>query len=164
MISLNRVIVAGNLTRDPELKTTTSNRKFTNMSIAINDFWKDKNGKLTKKTNFINIIAWGNLAENCVKFLQKGNAVMIEGRIETDQYNDKQGKKQYITRINTTNVVFLENSNHNNNEENIEDIEEIEEDDDTNLCEVVKPSKTKYSASKKPVRHQVKESSNAYAY
>ena len=110
MVSLNRVIVAGNLTRDPELRTTASNRKFTAMTIAINDVWKNKGGETIKKVTFINAIAWGNLAENCVKFLKKGRSVMVEGRIETDKYEDKQGKTQLITRINCTSVVFLENS------------------------------------------------------
>lgn len=110
MISLNRVIVAGNLTRDPELRTTKSNRKFATMTIAINDIWKNKEGDRVKKTIFINVIAWGSLAENCDKFLKKGRGIMVEGRIETDKYENKEGKQQVITRINSSNIVFLEKS------------------------------------------------------
>ena len=157
MVSLNRVIVAGNLTRDPELKVTPSNRKFTSMAIAINEFWKDKNGKTTKKTSFINIIAWGGLAENCAKYLKKGRAVMIEGRIETDKYEDRQGKTQYITRVNCNNVVFLENSSRN------EEIEDSSDDEDT-FCESTKITTKKASISKKPVKKQVKEVEEALPF
>ena len=151
MVSLNRVIVAGNLTRDPELKVTSSNRKFTSMAIAINEFWKDKTGKISKKTSFVNIIAWGNLAENCAKFLKKGRAVMVEGRIETDKYEDRQGKTQYITRINCNNVVFLENSGRN------EEADDSSDDEEDTFCESSKITSKKASISKKPVRKQVKE-------
>lgn len=113
MISLNRVIIAGNLTRDPELKVTPSNRKFTKMTVALNDFWKDKDGETLKKVSYINIIVWGNLAENCVKFLSKGRNVMFEGRLESDIYTDKNGIKHYATQINASNVVFVENGKRN---------------------------------------------------
>lgn len=157
MISLNRVIVAGNLTRDPELKVTNTNRKFTNLTIAINDFWKDKDGELMKKTTYLNIIAWGSLAENSVKFLKKGRAIMVEGRIETDRYEDKTGKPQYITRINSNNIVFLENTNKTN-------IDEEKAEDNTNLCEMVITNKPKQTPSKKTSKYQVKESAKTYAY
>ena len=110
MISLNRVLVAGNLTRDPELKVTSTNRKVTIMTLAINDFWKNQNGETLKKATYLTIVAWGPLAENCAKYLKKGRAVMVEGRIETDSFEDKNGKKRSVTRINSTSVVFLENS------------------------------------------------------
>lgn len=159
MVSLNRVIVAGNLARDPELKVTSSNRKFTNMVIAINEFWKDKDGKTARKTNYLNIIAWGNLAENCAKFLKKGRAVMVEGRIESDNYEDKNGKKQYITRININNVVFLENSNRSN-----DNTEEYDDEDEDNFCESSKISPKKTSVSKKVVKKQVKETAEALPF
>lgn len=109
VVSINRVIVAGNLTRDPELKVTASNRKFTTMTLAIHDYWRDNSGELSKKTTFINLITWGNLAENCAKFLRKGRCVMVEGRLETDNYTDKNDVKHSITKINCSSVVFLEN-------------------------------------------------------
>lgn len=159
MVSLNRVIVAGNLARDPELKITSSNRKFTNMVIAINEFWKGKDGKTTRKTNYLNIIAWGSLAENCAKYLKKGRAVMVEGRIESDNYEDKNGKKQYITRININNVVFLENSNRSN-----DNTEEEDDEDEDNFCESSKISPKKTTVSKKVVKKQVKETAEALPF
>ncbi len=151
MVSLNRVIVAGNLIRNPELKTTNTSRKFTNLTIAINDFWKDKDGELIKKTTYINVIAWGSLAENCAKYLKKGRSIMVEGRIETDKYEDKQGKTQYMTRINSNNIVFLENSNKNNSDD--------EESDDSNESSknVSKKSSVTKKTAKKPTREVFEE-------
>lgn len=113
MVSINKVFVAGNLVRNPELKTLPSGKKTTTMTIAVNEFWRNKDGELTKKTSFIILSAWGNLAENCVKYLSKGKSLMAEGRIETDNYTDKNGQKQFITKINCSSIVFLENNSQN---------------------------------------------------
>ena len=111
MVSLNRVIVAGKLKDDPELKVTAECRKYSSMQIAIEDTWKNKDGAIVKKSTFVNIVCWGSLAENVSRYLSKGRPVMVEGRIETDSYTDSKGCRQNSTRINATNVVFLENSN-----------------------------------------------------
>ena len=111
MVSLNRVIVAGKLKEDPELKVTAEGRKFSTMQIVIEDSWKNKDGAIVKKSSFVNVVCWGSLAENVSRYLKRGRPVMIEGRIESDTYTDSKGLKQNITRINANNVVFLENSN-----------------------------------------------------
>lgn len=153
MISLNRVIVVGNLTRDPELKVTASNRRFTIMTVAVNDFWKNQNGELVKKATYLSVIAWGSLAENCVKYLKKGRSVMVEGRIETDKYEDKNGVKQNVTRINCSNILFLESSSRKANEE-----EEEEEDS----CEQpAYTTKSKNSVPKKVIKKRVEETADA---
>ena len=154
MISLNRVIVVGNLTRDPELKVTASNRRFTIMTIAINDFWKNQNGELTKKTTYLSVIAWGSLAENCVKYLKKGRSVMVEGRIETDKYEDKNGIKQNVTRINCSNILFLENSSKKENEE------EENSTHSENPAYTTK-SKNSTSAPRKVIKRKVEEEAEA---
>ena len=152
MISLNRVIVVGNLTRDPELKVTTSNRKFTMMTVAVNDFWKNQNGELVKKATYLNVVAWGSLAENCVKYLKKGRSVMVEGRIETDKYEDRNGIKQNVTRINCTNILFLENSGRKDSEE------------DSSATYSEQPAyaaKSKNSVPRKVVKKRVEETADA---
>ena len=154
MISLNRVIVVGNLTRDPELKVTASNRRFTIMTVAINDFWKNQNGELTKKTTYLSVIAWGSLAENCVKYLKKGRSVMVEGRIETDKYEDKNGIKQNVTRINCSNILFLENSSKKENEE------EENSTHSENPAYTTK-SKNSTSAPRKVIKRKVEEEAEA---
>ncbi len=111
MVSLNRVIVAGKLKDDPELKVTAEGRRFSTMTLVIDDMWKNKEGEIVKKSTFINIICYGSLAENVSRYLKRGRPVMIEGRIESDTYTDSKGCRQSTTRINATNVVFLESSN-----------------------------------------------------
>ena len=110
MVSINRVIIAGRLKDAPELKTVASNRKFATMVLVIDDMWKGKDGEVVKKSTFVNIICWGSLAENVVKYLTKGKSAMVEGHIETDTYTDSKGNKHSSTRINASNIVFLESS------------------------------------------------------
>ena len=84
MVSINRVIIAGRLKDAPELKTVASNRKFATMVLVIDDMWKGKDGEVVRKSTFVNIICWGSLAENVVKYLTKDKSAMVDGRIETD--------------------------------------------------------------------------------
>ena len=151
MISLNRVLVVGNLTRDPELKVTASNRKFTMMTVAVNDFWKNQNGELVKKATYLNVVAWGSLAENCAKYLKKGRSVMVEGRIETDKYEDRNGIKQNVTRINCTNILFLESSSR----------KDSEEDSTTYSEQPAYAAKSKSSVPRKVVKKRVEETADA---
>lgn len=151
MISLNRVLVVGNLTRDPELKVTASNRKFTMMTVAVNDFWKNQNGELVKKATYLNVVAWGSLAENCAKYLKKGRSVMVEGRIETDKYEDRNGIKQNVTRINCTNILFLESSSK----------KDSEEDSTTYSEQPAYATKSKSSVPRKVVKKRVEETADA---
>lgn len=151
MISLNRVLVVGNLTRDPELKVTASNRKFTMMTVAVNDFWKNQNGELVKKATYLNVVAWGSLAENCAKYLKKGRSVMVEGRIETDKYEDRNGIKQNVTRINCTNILFLESSSR----------KDSEEDSTTYSEQPAYATKSKSSVPRKVVKKRVEETADA---
>ena len=147
LVSLNRVIVAGNLVRDPELKIASSNRKFTTMTIATNDYWRNKEGELSKKTFYINLIVWNRLAENCVKYLSKGKCIMVEGKLESDKYTDKSGQTRYYTKVNCSSVVFLESSNKST-------LEGSNEDDEVNFVEepapktVVKSYKMKKNTKK----------------
>ncbi len=131
VISLNRVIVAGNLVRDPELKTTPSNRKFTTMTIASNDYWRNKDGEYSKKTSYISLVAWNRLAENCAKYLSKGKCIMVEGKLDSDKFTDKNGQAHYYTRVTCSSVVFLENTNKStlegSNESENEDVNFVEE-------------------------------------
>ena len=98
-MSLNRVIIAGNVTNKPTLETI-DNRKKAILKIAIKDFWLDKNKNKVEKIININVLCYGNLAENVSKYLDKGKKAMIEGKIESE--NNK-------VFINANNIVFLEN-------------------------------------------------------
>lgn len=98
-MSVNKVILVGNLGKDPELRYTPSGAAVATFSLATSERYKDRNGEMQDKTEWHNIVAWRQLAEICGKYLHKGKQVYIEGRIQTRSYDDKDGNKRYITEI-----------------------------------------------------------------
>jgi single-strand DNA-binding protein len=104
---LNKVIIVGNLTRDPELAAIPSGQKVCKFSVATNRVWKDKNGAKQESTSYHNVVVWGRQAETSAQYLKKGQQVMIEGRIETRSWDDKTtGEKKYRTEIIADRVQF----------------------------------------------------------
>jgi len=98
-MSVNKVILVGNLGKDPELRYTTSGTAVANFTMATSERFKDRNGEQQKRTEWHNIVAWAGLAEICGKYLKKGKQVYIEGRIQSRSYDDRDGNKRYITEI-----------------------------------------------------------------
>lgn len=119
---MNKVILIGRLTAKPELKYTNSNIAFTNFSLAVNRPPKEDG---TKEADFIQIRVWKKQAENVCKYLDKGRLVSIEGRIQTDNYTNKDGEKKYITVVVCEKIEFLSG---NKKEEAKEEVPEIEKD------------------------------------
>jgi single-strand DNA-binding protein len=106
MASVNKVILVGNLGKDPELKYINSGQAVANFSLATNEKWKDKDGNNQEKTEWHNIVVWKKQAENCAQFLKKGRSVYIEGKIQTREW-EKDGEKKYMTEIVAHHVQFL---------------------------------------------------------
>jgi len=104
---VNKVILIGNLGKDPEVRFTPSGQAKASFTVATTEKWKDQQGQLQQKTQWHNIVVWGKQAENCGQYLAKGRQVFIEGRIETRSYDDKDGNKRYITEIVARDVRFL---------------------------------------------------------
>ena len=108
MRGFNRVIIAGNLTRDPDVRYTVNKKAYARFGVAINSTWKNANGELQESTEYVNVVVWGVMAENCGKFLKKGRAVLVEGSLRTTSYEAKDGSgKRTSTEVNADNVVFL---------------------------------------------------------
>ena len=105
-MNLNRVIIAGNLTRDPEAKKTPSGIDVTTFSIAINREWKDSDGNLKKNVVFIPVVVWRRQAISCYQYLKKGSPVLIEGRLDVRAYLDKNDSKRYATEVIADRVQF----------------------------------------------------------
>ncbi len=113
-MNLNKVILIGNLTANPELKNTPSGHPVCNFSIATNRIWNDKaSGQKQQKTEFHNIVAWRRLAEIASQFLTKGSSVLIEGRLETRSWDDQSGSKRYRTEIIAENLQLGPRMNSN---------------------------------------------------
>jgi single-strand DNA-binding protein len=106
--SLNKVMLIGHLGKDPELKYTSNGIAVANFSIATNESWKDQDGNLQERTEWHNIVAWRRLAEICGEYLKKGKRVYIEGKIQTRNYDDKNGVKRYITEIVADDLIMLD--------------------------------------------------------
>ena len=105
--SVNKVIVLGNLGAKPELKYLPSGQAVCEMRIATSEKYKDKNEQPQERTEWHRVVVWGKTAENCAKYLDKGRQVYVEGRLQTRSWDDKEGKKQYMTETVAHNVVFL---------------------------------------------------------
>lgn len=128
MRTVNKVILIGNITRDPVIKTTESNKKVALFTIATNRYYKTIEWTQKSESEFHNCVAWGNLAERCEKFLKKWKLVYVEGRLKTRVIEKEDNSKTYKTEVVMSNLIFL---NKKSDFEAIEDIDELdfEEDD-----------------------------------
>lgn len=102
---MNKVILIGRLTKDPELRTIASGNATTSFTIAVNRNFTNQNGE--READFINCVAWRKQAENVAKYCTKGSQVAVEGRIQTRSYDAQDGTKRYVTEVVADNVTFL---------------------------------------------------------
>lgn len=106
--SLNKVMLIGNLGKDPEIKYTPSGVPVAKFSIATNESYKDKGGEWQERTEWHNIVAWQRLAEIIGEYVKKGSKIYVEGRLQTSSWEDKQsGEKKYKTEIVATSILLL---------------------------------------------------------
>lgn len=117
---MNKVYLIGNLTKDPELTTTTSGIAVCKFTLAVSRRYVGASGE--RETDFLNIVVWRGQAENCNKYLKKGNKVAIIGRIETRNYEAQDGSKRYVTEIIVDEIEFL-----NSKQEKVEEQKKVEE-------------------------------------
>ncbi len=108
---MNKVILIGRLTKDPELKTTASGIASTNFSVAVQRNFTNQNGE--READFINCVAWRKQAENIAKYCNKGSQVAVDGRIQVRSYDGQDGTKKYVTEVVADNVTFLGSKNNN---------------------------------------------------
>jgi len=108
-MDLNKVMLIGNITRDPELRSTSSGQSVANFGLATNRVWKDPNsGERRESVEFHNIVTWGRLAEICGQYLRKGSKLFVEGRIQTRSWQDQSGAKRYTTEVVMENMIMLD--------------------------------------------------------
>ena len=107
MASINKVILIGNLGRDPELRSTASGTQVANFPVATSSNWTDKDGQRQEKTEWHRIVVWGKQAEICNQYLVKGKQVFIEGSLQTRSWEDRDGNKRYTTEVKAFRVLML---------------------------------------------------------
>ena len=106
-MSVNKVILVGRLGQNPEVRYTPSGAAVANFSIATSESWQDKAGQKQERTEWHKIVVWGKTAENCSQYLAKGRQIYVEGRLQTRQWQDKDGQTKYTTEVQAQTVQFL---------------------------------------------------------
>ncbi|MBU1145976.1 single-stranded DNA-binding protein [Patescibacteria group bacterium] len=107
-MNLNKAMIIGNVTRDPEVKTTPSGQSVTSFSVATNRVWTNAQGQKQEAVEYHNIVAWGKLAEICGQYLNKGKKIYVEGRLQTRDWQGQDGVKRYKTEIVAENMIMLD--------------------------------------------------------
>lgn len=107
MRGVNKVILIGNLGGDPEVRHTHNGTAVANLSLAVNETWTDKSGEKQEKVEWVKLVAWGKLAEICKEYLSKGKPIYVEGKIETQSWDDREGNKRYTTQVNVQQLLML---------------------------------------------------------
>ena len=107
----NKVQLIGNLGKNPEIKSTDSGKKLAKFSVATNEIYTNNKGEKVKETQWHNLVAWGKLADVAEKYLEKGTEVVIEGKILTKDYLDKDGNKKYATEIQVNEMLLIGSKN-----------------------------------------------------
>ena len=107
MASVNKVILIGNLGKDPEVRTTPQGTSLARFSVATTTNWKDASGAQQVRTEWHDVVAWERLAQICGEYLHKGKMVYVEGSLQTRSWEDQNGQKRYKTEIKASNVVML---------------------------------------------------------
>lgn len=107
MASLNKVLLIGNLTKDPELRYTPQGTAVVNLRLAVNRRWKDKAGEQKEETCFITAVSWDKQAEVCNQYLRKGSPLFVEGRLQSRSWEDANGQKRSVIEVRAERVQFL---------------------------------------------------------
>ena len=155
---LNRVMLIGNLTRDPELRYTPGGMAVVSFGIATNRSWTTKQGERKEDAQFHRIVAWNKLAELCSQLLSKGRRVYVDGRIQYREFTDAENNKKQITEIIIDDMIILDNkgsnnrSNDNSNDVDLENGVDMAADIDNGIEDIVIPDENDDSEDKKETK------------
>ena len=134
MPALNRVQLIGYLGRDPESKYTPTGKRVTDFPIAVTQRWKDEAGETREQTEWVQVEAWGRLAETCHEYLGKGSLAYVEGRLKTDRYEDEGGAR-YFTKVVARTVQFLSSNRGDEHLAEAIDGADVPEEEEADLAE-----------------------------
>lgn len=107
-MDLNKVMIIGRLTRDPEARTTPNGQNVASFGVVTNRVWKDKEGNRQERVEYHNVVSWGKLADICGQYLTKGRKIYLEGRLQTREWEGQDGIKRYKTEIIAENMIMLD--------------------------------------------------------
>lgn len=141
---MNKAILIGRLTRDPELRTTPTGRNVCQFSVAVNRTYTNANGD--READFINCVVWDKQAENLARYQKKGNQIAVEGRIQTRNYDDSNGRKVYVTEVLASNISFLDAKGTSNGGSNFNNLPEPPVQEESTTVETVSVEKDPFEA------------------
>lgn len=107
MTGFNRVVLVGHLTRNPELRTIPTGSTVADLGLATNERYRNKAGETVESTCFVDVVTWGRQAESCAKYLEKGSAILVEGRLQLDQWQSSEGQKRSKLKVRAERVRFM---------------------------------------------------------
>ncbi|MBU1693647.1 MAG: single-stranded DNA-binding protein [Verrucomicrobia bacterium] len=107
MAAMNKVLLVGNVTRDPEIQRTPSGSSVLDLGVAVSENYKGKDGQVVQSTCFTDVVVWGRQAESCAQYLAKGSPVMVEGRLQLDQWKTEAGENRSKLKIHAQRIQFL---------------------------------------------------------
>jgi single-strand DNA-binding protein len=107
MTGFNRVVLIGNLTRDPQLRQIPSGTSVAELGLATNERYRNRDGELAESTCFVEVVAWGKQAETCEQYLHKGSPILVEGRLQFDQWETPEGQKRSKLRVRADRIRFM---------------------------------------------------------
>jgi single-strand DNA-binding protein len=149
MRSINKVILMGNLTREPEVRQTTGGQTVATFSVATNRYWKGNEGNQNEETEYHDIVAWGKLAEICQAYLKTGTAVYVEGRLKTRSWEGQDGHKRYKTEIILSDLnIISRKKDGDGNDDNVDKVLESSADTDSGLNNQAASTADDYSDEK----------------
>lgn len=117
MASMNKVILVGNLTRDPQVRSTPSGTTVADIGLALSDNYKNKEGEWVERVCFVDVVAWGRQAETCGEYLSKGSPILLEGQLQFDQWQTEQAEKRSKLRVRANRIQFLGRRKEEENQE-----------------------------------------------
>lgn len=141
---MNKAILIGRLTRDPELRTTPTGRNVCQFSIAVNRTYTNANGD--READFINCVVWDKQAENLARYQKKGNQIAVEGRIQTRNYDDNNGRKVYVTEVLASSISFLDAKGTSNGGGSFNNLPEPPVQEESTTVETVSVEKDPFEA------------------
>jgi len=131
--SVNKVIIVGNLGQDPEARFTPQGTAVTNLSVATNESWKNQNGEIQDRTEWHRVVIYGKMAETASQYMQKGQMVYVEGRLQTNEWEDQNKNKRKTTEIRCDNFTMLGRRSDVGTVKNVQDASPINEEDSDDL-------------------------------
>lgn len=131
--SVNKVIIVGNLGQDPEARFTPQGTAVTNLSVATNESWKNQNGEIQDRTEWHRVVIYGKMAETASQYMQKGQMVYVEGRLQTNEWEDQNKNKRKTTEIRCDNFTMLGRRSDVGAVKNVQEASPINEEDSDDL-------------------------------